>query len=62
MAEQLNNTRAVCRKYYVHPTVFERYADGTMFETLGRAGGNGAAPAGLNPEEKAVVRLLATAG
>ncbi len=25
VAERLNNTRAVCRKYYVHPAVFETY-------------------------------------
>jgi DNA topoisomerase-1 len=60
VAEQLNNTRAVCRKYYVHPTVFETYTAGTMLETL--ANGNRAAAAAaasaLSEEERAVVRLL----
>jgi DNA topoisomerase-1 len=46
VAEQLNNTRAVCRKYYVHPAVFETYLTGTMLQTL------------QNGTEAAVVRLL----
>ncbi len=59
VAERLNNTRAVCRKYYVHPTVFETYTAGTMLETLGN--GNrpaAAASSGLSNDERAVVRLL----
>lgn len=34
VAQQLNNTRAVCRKYYVHPTVFERYLAGDLGDLL----------------------------
>ncbi len=34
VADQLNNTRAVCRKYYVHPAVFDAYTAGTMLKTL----------------------------
>lgn len=59
VAERLNNTRAVCRKYYVHPAVFDTYEAGTLHGMLG----NGAAPgstqsSSLEPEEQAVVRLL----
>jgi DNA topoisomerase I len=57
VAEQLNNTRAVCRKYYVHPAVFDAYTAGTMLETLQ----NGTSPAvkvKLDPDEAAVARLL----
>ena len=53
VAEQLNNTRAVCRKYYVHPAVFETYLAGTMLENLPN-GTNGTVEA----QEAAVVRLL----
>jgi DNA topoisomerase-1 len=53
VAEQLNNTRAVCRKYYVHPAVFETYLAGTMLENL-QNGTNGTVEA----QEAAVVRLL----
>ena len=60
MAEQLNNTRAVCRKYYVHPAVFETYLAGTMLRALenGNAKAAAEAAAGLREEEQAVVRLL----
>jgi DNA topoisomerase I len=59
VAERLNNTRAVCRKYYVHPAVFETYQAGTMLEALGNGNGTAAAAAvALLAEEKAVVRLL----
>jgi DNA topoisomerase-1 len=57
VAERLNNTRAVCRKYYVHPAVIETYQAGTLHEAL-RNGGPPPAGSGLTPEELAVVRLL----
>ena len=61
VAEQLNNTRAVCRKYYVHPAVFEAYLAGTMLKALGNGTAKAAAEAaaGLREDEQAVVRLLA---
>jgi DNA topoisomerase-1 len=60
VADQLNNTRAVCRKYYVHPAVFEAYLAGTMLAALGNGNAKAAAEAaaGLSDEERAVVRLL----
>ena len=38
VAGQLNNTRAVCRKYYVHPEVLAAYGEGVLAEVLGRRG------------------------
>ena len=65
VAEQLNNTRAVCRKYYVHPAVFETYLAGSLLDSL-QNGTKPAAKAGgktaLSPEEAAVVRLLHVSG
>jgi DNA topoisomerase-1 len=60
VAEQLNNTRAVCRKYYVHPAVFEAYLAGTMLAALGNGNAKAAAEAAaeLSEEERSVVRLL----
>jgi DNA topoisomerase-1 len=60
VAEGLNNTRAVCRKYYVHPAVFETYQAGTMPQALGNGNRTtaAAAAAALSAEEQAVVRLL----
>jgi DNA topoisomerase I len=57
VAEQLNNTRAVCRKYYVHPVVFETYLAGTMADAL-KNGTKGTAKSELADEEASVVRLL----
>jgi DNA topoisomerase I len=63
VAEQLNNTRAVCRKYYVHPAVFETYAAGSMLKALGNGNRTAAAAAaGLSDEERGLVRLLTQAG
>jgi DNA topoisomerase I len=63
VAKRLNNTRAVCRKYYVHPAVFETYQAGTMLEALGNGNGTAAAAAAaLSAEEQAVVRLLRRQG
>jgi DNA topoisomerase I len=64
VAEQLNNTRAVCRKYYIHPAVLESFESGHLAEALKNGkgtngsgtGGNGRH--GLSPQERAIVRLL----
>ena len=59
VAERLNNTRAVCRKYYVHPAILETYEAGTLHEALNNGGPPARAGAsGLNDDEQAVVRLL----
>jgi DNA topoisomerase-1 len=57
VAEQLNNTRSVCRKYYVHPAVFENYTAGSLLEALTNGNGTGGSK-GLTEEEQALVRLL----
>ena len=60
VAGQLNNTRAVCRKYYIHPTVLETYLAGTLLSGLGNGTRSAAAASAsaLTYEEKALVRLL----
>ena len=59
VAEQLNNTRAVCRKYYVHPAVLDTYQAGTLHEALQNGGApKPSASPDLSPQEQAVVRLL----
>jgi DNA topoisomerase-1 len=57
VADQLNNTRAVCRKYYIHPCVLDSYTAGTMLDTL-KTAAKQEAKAGLSAEEAAVVWLL----
>jgi DNA topoisomerase-1 len=34
VAEKLGNTKAVCRKCYIHPAVLESYVEGSLVETL----------------------------
>ena len=59
VAEGLNNTRAVCRKYYIHPAVLETYEAGTLHDALNNGGPPSRAKAsGLSEDEQAVVRLL----
>jgi DNA topoisomerase-1 len=60
VAERLGNTRAVCRKYYVHPKVLELYRNGHVIEAPSppeehmREGGQAA----LRCDEVAVLKLL----
>jgi DNA topoisomerase-1 len=65
VAERLNNTRAVCRKYYIHPAVLERYEAGTLHEALSngipKAVGTPKLEPKLEPDEQALVRLLKAA-
>jgi len=65
VAHKLGNTKAVCRKCYVHPAVFEGYLDGTLVASLGGAV-EGAGDAGrlrsgegeLRPDEAKVLGYL----
>jgi DNA topoisomerase I len=60
VAERLGNTKAVCRKCYVHPAVLDAYMDRSLIETLKNRteselkGGISRLPA----EEAAVLGLL----
>ncbi len=57
VARRLGNTRAVCRRSYVHPAIFDAYLDGGL-----PACPPGPEPIrprlGLTPEERAVLRFL----
>lgn len=60
VAARLGNTKAVCRKCYVHPAILEAYQDGTTIELVRRARATTAShrSAQLSAEERAVVVLL----
>jgi DNA topoisomerase-1 len=34
VAKRLGNTKAVCRKCYIHPAIFDAYIDGSMLESV----------------------------
>ena len=60
VAEQLGNTKAVCRKCYIHPEIVQAYLDGTLLNSLGRSmrqESHRALPH-LPPEEAAVLGFL----
>jgi len=59
VAERLGNTKAVCRKCYIHPAVLNAYMDGSLVDTLQqRAAEMSKSIAKLRPEESAVLALL----
>jgi DNA topoisomerase I len=60
VAHQLGNTRTVCRKYYVHPTIIELYENNAIDKYAGNIKNTIIThkEAGLSAEEKAVLELL----
>jgi DNA topoisomerase-1 len=56
VAAMLGNTRAVCRKSYVHPVVIERYLDESLLPRWNRRVGG--KPSGITVDERKVLRLL----
>lgn len=61
VAKRLGNTRAVCRKYYVHPALLEAYMRGETVPEAPAAGSGerrGGAKAALRREEAVVLECL----
>ncbi len=60
VSKRLGNTKAVCRKCYVHPAVLNAYLDGSLLETLRQRVEKEIAGslAELPPEEAAVLAFL----
>ena len=59
VAKRLGNTKAVCRKCYIHPAIFDAYLDGSMLDTIAqRARRISRAVDRLTHEETAVLSLL----
>jgi DNA topoisomerase-1 len=59
VAMKLGNTKAVCRKCYIHPAIFDAYLDGSMLETIAqRARTVSRAVDRLTAMERSVLSLL----
>lgn len=56
VSTHLGNTRAVCRKYYVHPAIVNLFEDGKLESFFKKRGG--AAFKGLDADEKILMRVL----
>jgi DNA topoisomerase-1 len=57
VASRLGNTRAVCRKCYIHPAILDAYMDGATIKTIA-ARAKLADRAALSAEERAVVNVI----
>ena len=53
VASKLGNTRLVCKKYYVHPTVIAAYLKGSIWNYISKKSN-----ATLQPEELSLIQLL----
>ncbi len=58
VAKRLGNTKAVCRKCYIHPAVLEAYLNGNLTASLKQAQRSSKKLARLSAEEKAVLSFL----
>ena len=59
VAINLGNTRTVCKKYYVHPTVIKSYEAGTIFKYISKLDKDqDVNTAELNVAEKALMEIL----
>ncbi len=59
VAENLGNTRTVCKKYYVHPAVIESYENGTIFKHIDKLDESDPIKTSeLNFAEKVLLELL----
>jgi DNA topoisomerase I len=61
-ANQLGNTKAICRKCYVHPGIIDTYLAGTLLDALHHYETENNAsekePEGLHPDEQKVLQFL----
>lgn len=58
VAERLGNTRAVCRRCYIHPMVIEAWLEGRLFAEMAEANKRKRSIDGLDDEEALVLRWL----
>ncbi|ESY67643.1 DNA topoisomerase IB [Mesorhizobium sp. M0051] len=58
VAERLGNTRAVCRKCYIHPQLFEAWSKGRLLDEMAQANKHKRSIDGLDDEEALVLRWL----
>jgi len=58
VARTLGNTRAICRRCYVHPAVVAAYFDGSLRRAMRRRTERPDAPGDLDADEQRVLRLL----
>ena len=58
VSEQLGNTRTVCKKYYVHPSLLELYENGKLDKWLSKKDNPAKNENGLSTVEKTLINIL----
>jgi DNA topoisomerase-1 len=59
VAKRLGNTKAVCRKCYIHPAILDAYMEGATIQTIkSRATRMARQGINLNAQESAVVGMI----
>lgn len=58
VAGQLGNTRAVCRKYYIHPRILDVYNENKLDDFFGSEPTYDISDKGLSKDEKAMMKIL----
>jgi DNA topoisomerase-1 len=58
VAKRLGNTKAVCRKCYIHPAILDAYMDGATVQTIKARAQLANHASALSAEEAAVVRII----
>jgi DNA topoisomerase-1 len=58
VAAHLGNSRTVCKKYYVHPSLLELYEAGKLDKWLAKKDSSNKQTNGLQPIEKTLVNIL----
>jgi len=58
VSEQLGNTRTVCKKYYVHPSLLELYENGKLDKLISKSDNGHKMENDLSSIEKTLVRVL----
>jgi len=58
VSQQLGNSRTVCKKYYVHPSLLEMYEHGKLEKWLTKKENGSLSETKLSPVEKTLVQIL----
>lgn len=57
-AKSLGNTRSVCRNYYVHPAILEKYEDGTLYKYFEKERKQSSSHDPLDPIEEIMLDII----
>lgn len=58
VSKQLGNSRTVCKKYYVHPSLLEMYEGGKLEKKIIKQANGSAGDTSLSPVEKTLINIL----